>query len=149
MFSYIYFLGLGGLEHIFPEKTSVIGPGSISLFIMNFLYCIGVQPVNNVVIASGEQQMESAKHIYVSILPQTPLASRLPHNIEQSSLCCTVSPCQLSILNRAVCTCLSKLLNYPFPPATVSLFSKPMSLFLLCKFICTISFQSPNIRDAI
>ena len=44
--------------------------------------------------------------MYVAILPQTPLPSRLPHNIEQSSLCYTnqAGPCWLSILNIAVCT---------------------------------------------
>ena len=36
---------------------------------------------------------------------QTPLPSRLPHNIEQSSLCYIVDPCWLFILNIAVCTC--------------------------------------------
>ena len=30
--------------------------------------------------------MDSAIHIHVSILPKTLLPSRLPHNIEQSSL---------------------------------------------------------------
>ena len=35
-------------------------------------------PINNVVIVSSEQQRDSAIHIYVSILPQTPLPSRLP-----------------------------------------------------------------------
>ena len=54
--------------------------------------------MNNVVIVSGAQQRDSTIHIHVSILPQTPLPSRLPHNIEQSSLCCTVGPCWLSIL---------------------------------------------------
>jgi len=44
------------------------------------------------------------KSIHVSILPQTPLPSRLPHNIEQSSMCCTVGPCRLSILNITVYT---------------------------------------------
>ena len=58
-------------------------------------------------IVSGEQRRDSAIHIHVSILPQTPLPSRLPHNIQQSSLCCTVGPCWLSILNIAVCTCLN------------------------------------------
>ena len=44
-------------------------------------------------------------HIHVSILPQTPLLlSRLARNIEQSSMCCTIGLCQLSILNIAVCT---------------------------------------------
>ena len=33
-----------------------------------------------------------------------------------------------------------KCLNYPFFPAAMSSFSKSVSLFLFCKFICTISF---------
>ena len=59
---------------------------------------------NNIVIVSGEQGRDSAIHIPVSILPQTAILSRLPHNTEQSSLCYTVGPCWLSILNMAVCT---------------------------------------------
>ena len=39
-----------------------------------------------VVAVSGEQQRDSTKHIYVSILSQTPLPSRLAHNIVQSSM---------------------------------------------------------------
>ena len=50
---------------------------------------------------SGRQQRGLAIHIYVSILPQTPLSSRLPHNIEQFpvlySRCYIVGPCLLSI----------------------------------------------------
>ena len=49
------------------------------------IFYIEVYPINNVVIVPGGQQRDSAKHIPVSILPQTPLPSRLPHNIEQSS----------------------------------------------------------------
>ena len=52
---------------------------------------------------SGEQQRDGVIHIHVSILPQTPLSSRLPCNIEQSSLCYAVGSCCLSILNIAVC----------------------------------------------
>ena len=48
---------------------------------------------------SGKQRKDSAIHRHVSILPQTPLASRLPHNIEQPFVCSTVGPCWLSILN--------------------------------------------------
>ena len=33
-----------------------------------------------------------------------------------------------------------KLPNYPFSPATISSFSKSVSLFLFRKFICIISF---------
>ena len=47
----------------------------------------------NIVIVSGEQRRDSAIHIHVSIPHQTPLPSRVPHNIEQSSLCYTVDPC--------------------------------------------------------
>ena len=35
--------------------------------------------------------------IHVSILPQIPFPSRLPYNIEQSSMCYTVGPCWLSL----------------------------------------------------
>ena len=49
-------------------------------------------------IVSDEQWRDSAIHIHVSILPQTPLPSRLPHNTDQSSICYTVGPCWLFIL---------------------------------------------------
>ena len=55
----------------------------------------------SLVIVSGQQWRNSAIHIRVSILLQTPLPSRLPHNIEQSSVCSTVGPSWLSILNIA------------------------------------------------
>ena len=42
------------------------------------------------VIVSGRQQRDSAIHIHDSILPETPLPYRLPHNIELSSMCYTV-----------------------------------------------------------
>ena len=51
-------------------------------FLLNFLFCIGVWPINNVMIASGGQQRDLAIHIYICIciiLLQTPLPSRLPH----------------------------------------------------------------------
>ena len=62
-------------------------------------------------IASGRPKRNSATHIHVSILPQIPLLSRLPHNSEQTSLSYKVGPCWLSILNTALCTCPS-----PFSP---------------------------------
>ena len=58
-------------------------------------------------IIPGGEQRDSAIHIHVSVFLQTPLPSRLPHDTEQSSLCYTVGPCWLSILNTAVCTRLS------------------------------------------
>ena len=53
---------------------------------------------------SGERWRDLAVHIHVSVFPPTPLPSRLLHNIEQSCLCYTVSPCWFSILNISVCT---------------------------------------------
>ena len=52
-------------------------------FILTF--CVGVEPISNAAIISGEERRDSV--IHVSILSQTRLASRLPHNTEQSSLC--------------------------------------------------------------
>ena len=75
---------------------------------VNFSFCIGVEPINNVVEVSPEKQRDSAVHIHVSILPQTPLPSRLAHNIEQSSLCYIVDPCWLSIVSMVVRTCASQ-----------------------------------------
>ena len=67
--------------------------------------------INNVVLVSGVQQSESVIHIHVSILFQILFPFRLLHSIEQSSLCYTVGPCWLSILNIAVCTCQSQTPN--------------------------------------
>ena len=53
---------------------------------LNILFCIGVQQINQVVTVAGGQQGDSTMHTPVSILPQTPLACRLSHHIEQSSL---------------------------------------------------------------
>ena len=43
---------------------------------LRFLFCIGVYPVNNVVIVSDEQQRDSAIHIHVSTLRQGPPPSQ-------------------------------------------------------------------------
>ena len=58
----------------------------------------------NIVVVSGGQQEESVVHMHVPILSQTPLPSRLPHNIEQSALCYTAGPFRLSALNITLCT---------------------------------------------
>ena len=77
--------------------------------------------IDNVVLVSGVQQSDSVTHIRVSILFQILFPFRLLQNIEQSSLCYTVGPCLLSVLNIAVCTCyttlymLSSLIHTPFP----------------------------------
>ena len=81
---------------------------NISFFSFNILFYIGVQLVNNVVLVSGVQQSDSVIHTHVPILFQILFPIRLLQNIEQGSLCYTVGPCWLSILNIAVCTCQSQ-----------------------------------------
>ena len=53
-------------------------------------------------LVSGVQQSDSVTHIHVCILFQILFPFRLLWNIEQSSLCHTVGPCCLSILNIVV-----------------------------------------------
>ena len=65
-------------------------------YFWNLLFHIGVELINNVVMVSGTQS-DSAIHVHASILPQTPLPSRLPHDTGQSSLCYTAGPCRSSI----------------------------------------------------
>ena len=81
---------------------------SVFFFFFNFLFYIRVKLINNVVLVSGVQQSDSVIHIHVSLLFQILFPIRLLQNIEQSSLCYTVGPCWLSILNIAVCTCQSQ-----------------------------------------
>ena len=73
----------------FPTRgwtlTSFSG-SRVFFFFFNFLFCIGVCPIDSFMVVSGEQRRDSAVRIHVSILPQIPLPSRLPHNIEQSSM---------------------------------------------------------------
>ena len=56
------------------------------------------QLINNAVIVSGEQQRDSAIHIYGSILPH-PFPSRLPHNIEQRFMVFSRKKTQTSVLS--------------------------------------------------
>ena len=102
-------------------SDALFGRTNFIFIFFNFLFCIGVWPINNVVIVSDELQRDSAMypciHTYscihvwdshVSILPRSPLPSRLPHNFERSFLCYTVGFWWESILNTAVCACPSQ-----------------------------------------
>ena len=85
-------------------------------------------------LVSGVQQSDSVIHIHVSIVFQILFLFRLLQNTEQSSLCYTVGPCLLSILNIVVCTCQSQTPSPGlFPPVTINSFSKSVSLFLFYK----------------
>ena len=72
----------------------------------DLLYSTGNSAQCSVAAWMGGEFRDSAIHICISVLPQTPIPSSLPHNIEQSSLCYTVGPCLLSILNIALNTAL-------------------------------------------
>ena len=63
--------------------------------------------MNYIVPFLGIQQSDSVLHLQVSLLFHILFPYKLLQNIEQSSLCCTVGPCWLSILYTGVCPCQS------------------------------------------
>ena len=88
-------------------------------------------------IVSGERWRDSAIHTRVSILPHAPLPSRLPHDIEQKSLCYAAGPCWLSILDRAVWTCpLEWGVLYPKLSWRSVLLNLPWGCFNFLYLIC-------------
>ena len=119
----------------FPDQGFNLRPlhwkvDSFYFFSLNLLFCVRIYLINHVVVISGEQWRDSAIHIRVSILPQTPLLSRLAHNrwaefhvLYSRSLLVIHFKC-----NRVYMT-FPKSLTIPFPPAMVSSFSKSVSLF--------------------
>ena len=62
-------------------------------FFLNYLFYIGIYLINNFRRTDEQFQMKSGgTQLYTFMYPfspKTPLPSRLPHNIEQNSLCCT------------------------------------------------------------
>ena len=59
--------------------------------------------INNIVLVSGIQQIDSVVQIHIFILFHILFPFRLLQNIEQSSMCYTVAPGWLFILNTVVC----------------------------------------------
>ena len=53
----------------------------VHLKIFKLLILYWVEPINNVVIVSSEQQRDLAHTIHVSILPHIPLPPRLPQTL--------------------------------------------------------------------
>ena len=101
MISFLW--GLGVLSLIHWEECLLQDRPYLFFGVFCFLFYffkkhfyIELWPINNVVIVSDGQQRDSAIHIPSSILPQTPLSSRLPRYIEQSPLCYTVGPMNAS-----------------------------------------------------
>ena len=68
-----------------------------------------------IVLLSGGQQNDSIIHVHVSTVFEILFPFRLLQNIEQSSLCCTVGSCWLSILKIVVCIYLSQTHNLSLP----------------------------------
>ena len=107
-------------------------------------------------IVSDGQQRDSAIHTRVSILPQTPLPSRLPHNIEQElSVPYSRSLLLMHFKYSSVYLSIPNSLTIPptLPPATVSSLSlcvclcfvhKISSPFLILINIVTIFYYTAN-----
>ena len=70
-------------------------------------------------LVSGVQQSDSVIHIHVSILFQIRFPFSLLQHIEQSSLCYTVGPCWLPILNIVVCIKVSERISYGLDPTSL------------------------------
>ena len=94
--------------------------------IKNFLFYIGVQLINNGMLASGTEQNDSAMHRCVSILSQILSWFRLLQSIEYTSLCYKAGPYCLSILNIEECTSISNSQSIPLIkfPSWVNFFLK-------------------------
>ena len=111
------------------------------LFFRTFV--LGCSRLTNNVMVSGEEWRDSATHTHVSILPKTPLSSRLSHNTQQSSLRSTVGSCRLLILNTAVCVSIPNSLIIPspssFPPENTCSFS---SLWISFCSVCQVMRDS-------
>ena len=57
--------------------------------------------MNNIEVVSGEQGRGSVIRIHGLILPYSSPPSRLAHDTGESSMCCAICPCWLSILKTA------------------------------------------------
>ena len=91
--------------------------------------------INSVVLVSGVQQSDSVIRIHVSVLFQILFPIRLSQSTEQSSLCYTVGPCWLSILNIAVCACQSQTPSTYFALGT---FLSTLQIFIAITEVFTV-----------
>ena len=104
----------------------------------NFLFYIGVQLINNVVLVLGVQQSVSVLHIHVSIIFQFLFSIRLlteywAEFLLLYSKSLLVIHFKYSVdVYKSIPSSLSLPTTHP-RPVTISLFSKSVSLFLFCK----------------
>ena len=118
----IFFAGIS-IKVFGPFLNHIFFFNFLYFFLLNFLFCIGIWPIINVVIDSGGQQRDSAIHTCIHSPPNSPsiqaafqigfyhlgicLLAFLSHNVRQSSPC-YIGPYWLPILNIVVCTCPSQ-----------------------------------------
>ena len=129
----------GNISHMQRIQFCFHFISSVLLFFYFKLFCIGLQPINNVVVVSGEQQRDSAICIHS---PPKPFSDPGWHITLSRSPCAIQQVFVGYPFNQCVHD-FPKDPNYPFPLATVSLFS------VFCEFICIISFQILHIQDVI
>ena len=109
-------------------------------FSLNFYFVLRCSLLTNNVIVSGEQLRDSAIHIHVSVLLQTPLLCSLPHNTEQSST---------HIIYKyflPICDLSFRFVYYFFSYAKALEFKQDLFVgHIICKYflpICDLSFHS-------
>ena len=109
-------VGQSSLSMGFPRQTNTrmvaTSRGSSQTRNQTQVSCTG-RTSNTFTTASPGKQRDSVIHKHVSILPQTPLPSRLSYNTEQRSMCCSRSLLVIHFKYSSI----YKLPNYPFPPS--------------------------------
>ena len=78
--------------------------------------------INNAVLVSGVLQSDSVIHIHTCTLFQILFPYRSLQRGEQSSLCCTVGPCWLSILYIDVCVSVNEPVRFKSISARATLY---------------------------
>ena len=99
----LFFNILCSFFHIQPlllPVLYVLFPGALVCF---FVFCFTLEDSWLTVLFQGRSR---AAQPHSHSPPNSPPPS-LPQGIERCSLCCTVGPCRLSVLNMALCTCPS------------------------------------------
>ena len=85
-------------------------------------------------------------HTHTCILPQVPLPPRLPHNIKQSSLCCTVGLSLSILLSDFIYSLLSLCPLNEFPQNPVPLISGPTAIISFSQSPCLMQEVAPFLQ---
>ena len=99
----------------------------------------------------GAQGRASATHAHASILPWTPSHPAATHHSAERLVLHSASSLLIHVKHSSVSMPIPTSLTTPSPtsPATINWFSKSVSLFLFCKYLCIISFYIWHIKDVI